>query len=180
VVRSSSFSFECQQCGTCCRGHANGIPLFITDIQRLSRHLGYSVEQFLVKFCSFRLLQNREGRLPMLFLRPQQDQCPFLRQNRCLVHSHKPYLCRKAPVVSVLFENANLMRTFKEKCPGFNQGKVISAEEIQGGLQQEWEMEIADKQAYQRGWYEKLVHRFGMEVQNDPTAKTRRPQRQAH
>jgi len=178
VISSSSFSFECQRCGTCCRGHANGIPLFITDMQRLSRYLGYSVEQFLLKFCSFRLLQNREGRLPILLLRQQQDQCPFLRQSICMVHRHKPYLCRNAPVVSVLFENAHLMRAFKEKCPGFNQGKVISAEEIQSRLQQEWEMEIADKQAYQRGWYTKLVHRFGMEAQDD-TAKTRRPQRQA-
>jgi Fe-S-cluster containining protein len=174
VICSSSFSFECQRCGTCCRGHANGIPLFITDIQRLSRYLGYSVEQFLLKFCSFNLLQNRGVRLPILMLRQQQNQCPFLRQSICMVHRYKPYLCRSAPVVSVLFENANLMRSFKENCPGFNQGKVISTEEIQSRLQQEWQMEIADKQVYQRGWYTKLVHQFRMEVQDDPTAKTRR------
>lgn len=162
------FRFECQRCGSCCScGPAGGIPLYIADVQRLALHLQLSIEDFLSKYCRLTYVVEKGIRIPILGLGVNHDKCPFLQQESCSVHQFKPYLCQAAPIISVLFENRVFMREFKAKCKGYGKGSMISVNEIKLTLQQEAEMELADKEAYQNGWHKRLLQILALEVSHD-------------
>jgi uncharacterized protein len=164
VIALSAFSFECQHCGVCCLGHPSGIPIYIIDLCRLSSYLHISTEEFLSKFCSLTNIGSPQKPVPVLSLQLRNGKCPFLYQKTCSVHQYKPYLCKAAPIISVLFENSSLMDACRKKCPGFGKGNMISENEMQKILETEYEIEIADKKAYQRGWYTKIKKILNKEV----------------
>jgi uncharacterized protein len=173
VTLPSPFRFECHRCGSCCCGHESGIPIYIADAQRLAAHLHLKIEDFLLEYCHLSLVVEEGISIPVLLLKFKHAKCPFLQKDTCLVHQYKPYLCQAAPIISMLFENQAVMHELIEKCNGYGKGKMISTSEIQLILQQEADMELADKKAYQSGWFNRLLEILPMEVSNG--SETRKP-----
>jgi Fe-S-cluster containining protein len=124
------------------------------------------MENFLSEYCSFTYFVTKGRPIPVLFLKTNHGKCPFLQQETCLVHQFKPYLCQAAPIISVVFENPAFMRELIGKCPGYGKGRMISVNEIQLSLHRETELELADKQAYQNGWFDRLLKILPQEVSN--------------
>lgn len=84
--------FICRKCGDCCRKH--GIyPVTSSDIVRLAAGIGSTVEATLAEYCSVATNDGRRG----LFIIGLAGECPFLKEDTCIVHDFKPEVCRIFP-----------------------------------------------------------------------------------
>lgn len=103
-VRLSSdtkFKFKCHKgvkCFTqCCRGI--NITLTPYDIIRLKNRLGLNSEQFLAIYSKLEILEKTD--LPIVTLKlldDDQQSCPFVRDDGCLVYADRPTTCRYYPI----------------------------------------------------------------------------------
>lgn len=57
--------------------------------------------------------------------KPRHQQCHFLQNNGCRVHSVKPVQCRTYPFWPEFLEYRDLWEEEAKKCPGINQGPLI-------------------------------------------------------
>jgi uncharacterized protein len=98
---NSKFKFKCHkgvECFTkCCRG----INIILTpyDIIRLKNRLGVSSEEFLAIYTEPRLMEKTD--LPVVTLRlldDEQESCPFVREDGCIIYQDRPTTCRYYPV----------------------------------------------------------------------------------
>jgi Fe-S-cluster containining protein len=97
----SKFNFKCHpdvKCFTkCCRG----INIILTpyDIIRLKNRMGISSDEFLAVYTTPRLMEKTD--LPMVtltLLDDDQESCPFVREDGCLVYEDRPTTCRYYPL----------------------------------------------------------------------------------
>lgn len=103
-VRLSSntqFKFKCHpgvKCFTqCCRGI--NITLTPYDIIRLKNRLNLNSEQFLAIYTKPEILEKTD--LPIVTLKlldDEQQSCPFVRDDGCLVYTDRPTTCRYYPI----------------------------------------------------------------------------------
>ena len=98
---NSKFRFKCHkgvECFTeCCRG----INIILTpyDIIRLKNRLGISSEEFLAIYTQPRLMEKTD--LPVVTLRlldDEEESCPFVREDGCIIYEDRPTTCRYYPV----------------------------------------------------------------------------------
>lgn len=97
----SRFKFRCHKdvkCFTrCCRGI--NIALTPYDIILLKNRLGLNSEEFLAIYTEPRILEKTD--LPIVTLKLLDDEeqsCPFVREEGCLVYSDRPTSCRYYPL----------------------------------------------------------------------------------
>jgi len=83
-------TFQCRQCGNCCRGEGF-VRATEDEIMQMSAFLGISPEDFQSKYTRSSLFRGY-----WLAENPNKD-CVFLEGNRCLVHPVKPTQCRIFP-----------------------------------------------------------------------------------
>lgn len=97
----SKFNFKCHpgvKCFTkCCRG----INIILTpyDIIRLKNRLAISSDEFLTIYTEPQLMEKTD--LPvvtMKLLDDEQNSCPFVREDGCLVYVDRPTTCRYYPL----------------------------------------------------------------------------------
>ncbi|MCP4692814.1 MAG: YkgJ family cysteine cluster protein [Desulfobacterales bacterium] len=95
------FSFKCHKdvkCFTkCCRGIR--ITLTPYDIVRLKNRMGISSDEFLKVYTEPQLLEKTD--LPMVTLRlldDEQESCPFVKDEGCIVYEDRPSTCRYYPL----------------------------------------------------------------------------------
>jgi len=106
---SSDPIFHCTQCGECCKGYG-GTYISQEDIEKISKHLNISVQDFLTDYCQY------SGGKPLLAV-GQNGYCVFWNKN-CQIHSIKPRMCRAWPYIeSVLKDTAN-WKAMASCCPG--------------------------------------------------------------
>ena len=98
---NSQFKFKCHKdvkCWTkCCRG----IKIVLTpyDIYLLKNRLQLSSEEFLAIYTEPHLLEKTD--LPVVTLKlldDEQESCPFVREDGCLVYEDRPTTCRYYPL----------------------------------------------------------------------------------
>ena len=101
VGLTSQFKFKCHpdvSCFTkCCRGI--NITLTPYDIMRLKNRLGLSSEQFLAIYTEPHIMEKTD--LPILSLKlldDEQQSCPFVRDDGCIVYEDRPTTCRYYPL----------------------------------------------------------------------------------
>lgn len=95
-----TFSFECVQCGSCCRNVIDAIPVESLDAFRLAKNLKQPIEDFIGTFTVMRLITPN---FPMLFLKTKPEsgeigECIFLNDGCCSVQVVKPRTCRMYPL----------------------------------------------------------------------------------
>ncbi|RJQ58291.1 MAG: YkgJ family cysteine cluster protein, partial [Desulfobacteraceae bacterium] len=95
------FKFRCDKevpCFTkCCKG--TDILLTPYDIVRLKKRLGLSSEEFLALYTDPRLLEKTD--LPVIVLKKmeaQEEACPFVREDGCIIYTDRPTACRYYPL----------------------------------------------------------------------------------
>lgn len=80
---------DCTTCANCCR---EVVPtLSQTEVDRLATHLGMTSSEFASKYLN--RVEGTEDNPWIIRERP----CPFLKDNRCSVHEHRPANCRDYP-----------------------------------------------------------------------------------
>jgi len=107
---NDSFSFNCKQCGKCCKNRVD-ILLSPHDLFCMAKFLKQSTSQFFEKYCETYIGQS--SKTPVVRLRPKTvydnvllrepqiigTVCPLLDGNgHCIVQSQKPVVCALFPV----------------------------------------------------------------------------------
>ena len=92
-----TFRFHCDQCGDCCR-HRTDILLTPFDLNRIARHLGTKPQEVVERYCI--VYVGESSRFPLVLLKAvgKDEACPFLKDNRCSIHQHKPTVCALFPL----------------------------------------------------------------------------------
>ena len=94
VGLNDSFVWNCTKCGKCC--HTEDIILSAYDIFRLTTHLGMSAQEFIEKMGV--AYMGDFSKLPVVTLKLENGNCPFLIDNLCSVQKVKPFSCAAFPL----------------------------------------------------------------------------------
>ena len=91
------FSFQCKNCGECCRKVKNGVMLESLDLFRIAQHLEQDIGTVINKYTEMQLLV---WGYPVFLLKTTDpsDTCIFLKNNKCSIHFSKPKTCRIYPL----------------------------------------------------------------------------------
>ncbi|MCX8058484.1 MAG: YkgJ family cysteine cluster protein [Spirochaetes bacterium] len=123
-----SFSFECQNCGLCCRGEEGLVILFKNDLRKILKNLKISEDFFKKNYTKnyFTFLSLKE--------KPNYD-CIFWDENYnfkgCKIYRFKPYQCDSFPFWVSVFLSKNSFINYNKKCKGFFKGeKIFSRKDI--------------------------------------------------
>jgi uncharacterized protein len=97
----SRFKFKCHKGVKCFTECCRGINIILTpyDIIRLKNRLNLSSAEFLAIYTKPEILEKTD--LPMVTLKlldDEQQSCPFVRDDGCLVYKDRPTTCRYYPI----------------------------------------------------------------------------------
>ena len=97
----SKFRFECHKGVRCFTACCRGINIILTpyDIICLKNRLGLSSDEFLAIYTTPQLLEKTD--LPIVtltLLDDEQESCPFVREDGCIVYEDRPTTCRYYPL----------------------------------------------------------------------------------
>ncbi|MFW5838022.1 MAG: YkgJ family cysteine cluster protein [Desulfovibrionaceae bacterium] len=105
--------FACQMCGVCCQGEG-GIVVSSRDADRLSAHLGMSVQDMAARYLT---AQGHKLRL----VSGEDGACVFYEQGRgCSVHPGRPDICRAWPFFRGNMLDGESFLMAREDCPGID------------------------------------------------------------
>lgn len=124
---SQGLSFECTQCGCCCSGNPGFVWVGEEEIRALATRLEFSsVDDFERKFV------RQVGLRKSLVEYPDGD-CIFLdpEKRSCTVYEHRPTQCRTWPFWEENLESPKTWKEVAKSCPGCDQGRVYSLQEIE-------------------------------------------------
>lgn len=110
-MNKNASAFTCRRCGHCCQGQG-GIVLTLRDQERLSAHLGLSLERFLSE-----IAETRGGKISLRT--GEDDFCLFFKEG-CSVHPARPDICRAWPFFKGNLEDAISWEMIQDYCPGVN------------------------------------------------------------
>ena len=128
--RSDTFRFECQMCGKCCRKRSEPIIVNGSDVFRMSRALGISVEDFIIRNTNCYLGEHSHA--PILTLSERLDgSCRMLRKGKCMVQQDKPVVCAIYPLGRYQDSRDNSVHYFlnSNTCIGASGGKEWTLQE---------------------------------------------------
>jgi uncharacterized protein len=110
--------FECQPgCTKCCE-QQGFVYLTEDDLIRIAEHLGMSTTEFERRHV-YRTKNLRRLRVP------RQQQCHFLRDGGCSIHTVKPVQCRLFPYWPELVDSAREWKKTAGWCPGIGKGGLV-------------------------------------------------------
>ncbi|MCX7625520.1 MAG: YkgJ family cysteine cluster protein [Candidatus Sumerlaeaceae bacterium] len=91
--------FVCLRCGNCCRGEGI-VRVGLAEALRIADYLGVSVNEFFERYTKEPETRDDAAKgLRWLLNKPGSDQeCIFLEENCCRIHTVKPEKCRTFPL----------------------------------------------------------------------------------
>ncbi len=134
---SAGLHFECQRCGRCCSGPAEGF-IWVTkrEVELIAEFLKIKPEQLRRKFL------KRVGLRTTIIEHPGTKDCIFLQriddQKRCVIYPVRPSQCRVWPFWSSNLTSPEAWNEAAKKCTGINRGKYYSCEEIRKIRKSKW------------------------------------------
>jgi len=161
----SSFKFECHKGVKCFTTCCKGINIMLTpyDIVRLKNRLNLSSTEFLAIYTVPELLEKTDLPVVTLKLMDDDDQsCPFVREDGCIVYEDRPSACRYYPLgVASLSHKEDIDDEFyffvhESHCRGFEEKKEWTVKEwrqdqgvdIQDEVNSEWTDLLVRKRSF--------------------------------
>ncbi len=120
-------NFSCARCSFCC-GHSPGyVYLSKRDLDELCKFFNLSVKEFVQKYC--RWADYYYGQTVLALLEKKNYDC-ILWDNGCTAYQARPIQCSTYPFWSWMIKDKQTWDECAQECPGMNQGKLWSYEEI--------------------------------------------------
>ena len=120
-------SFECTQCGNCCRNHGDYQYVYLTELElkAIPAHLGLTRRAFIDAYCTKEPGEHYSLRMDL-------PACPFLEaDSRCGIYPVRPKQCATWPFWEENLKEATWKGPVKDCCPGIDQGPTYSAAEVE-------------------------------------------------
>jgi hypothetical protein len=128
---AAGLHFECQGCGGCCSGPAEGY-IWVTrpEIGIIADYLKLTAGQLRRKYL------KRVGLRTTIIEHKTTKDCIFLQAGadgkKCMIYSVRPSQCRSWPFWLNNLAGPDDWNKAAKKCPGINRGRLYSLEEIEG------------------------------------------------
>ncbi|MFO8009795.1 MAG: YkgJ family cysteine cluster protein [Dehalococcoidia bacterium] len=117
--------FECQRCGNCCSGFPGYVQVSDEEIGAIAIQLGISESDFRDQYTI-----NTDGPGSRLIERDNSD-CVFYNSTAgCVIYENRPVQCRTWPFWGENLVSPQTWENTAKTCPGINQGKYHSVNEI--------------------------------------------------
>jgi uncharacterized protein len=133
VWYADGLKFTCTQCGNCCAGPPGFVWITTDELNRLAEFFHMTPQKAADEYCrdlggrwSLRERRNLQGEYECILLRTEQDG-----RRMCGAYSVRPQQCRTFPFWSGNLESKTAWDATAGRCPGMNQGRHYSPEEIQ-------------------------------------------------
>ncbi|KAK3233713.1 hypothetical protein CYMTET_47903 [Cymbomonas tetramitiformis] len=107
--------FACTQCGKCCTGSGE-VHVNNSEIAQMARFLRISEKTFVKKFC--KAFSPKEGWQRLKSLRNPTNDCVFLENKMCILHSVRPLQCKTYPWWPSLQKEDDWILESKTMCEG--------------------------------------------------------------
>ncbi len=118
--------FECQRCGSCCRGEPGVVWITKREAKSISCSQGVSIDLFTKNYV--RLINGR-----ISLLEHGNGDC-VMYDNGCKIYENRPRQCKTFPFWSSNLKNNTEWQEQKKTCPGIGKGKLYTLEEIDNSL----------------------------------------------
>ena len=95
-----SFGFHCRECGACCRQVAEDSNLVIVspvEVRAIMAATGMTWDEVAEPYPDFIAAGNGGEYTLAWCIRRTVDACIFLRDGRCSIYAHRPWICRTYP-----------------------------------------------------------------------------------
>lgn len=123
----SGLRFSCKKCSNCCRGGPGNVFLSQNDLTKLAEWFNLSESDFVKGFC--RKATWRDGSSVVSLLEKENFDCIFW-DGGCTVYEVRPVQCVTYPFWKWVIDDESTWRSEKQECPGIDEGKLWSKEEI--------------------------------------------------
>jgi Fe-S-cluster containining protein len=114
--------FECTQCGNCCTGAPGYVWVTVQEIYRIAEFLGMRHRDFIRQF-----VRKANGKMSLIEL--PNGNCIFYEKG-CKIYPVRPTQCRTFPFWKEIVASESSWNRAAAECPGIQQGKTFSDEEI--------------------------------------------------
>lgn len=102
IVKADTYG--CDGCSDCCHDVGDLVVLTPFDIYEITNYLGVEFDELLEN--NIKLQENNKILLPYLKMQGENKKCSFLsKENRCMIHSKRPNICRLFPLGRVYKDN---------------------------------------------------------------------------
>ncbi len=102
IVKADTYG--CDGCSDCCHDVGDLVVLTPFDIYEITNYLGVEFDELLEN--NIKLQENNKILLPYLKMQGENKKCSFLnKENRCIIHSKRPNICRLFPLGRVYKDN---------------------------------------------------------------------------
>ncbi len=118
--------FECQRCGSCCRGEPGMIWIDKKEIKETSSFLGITQDIFAKLY-----LRIVNGRFSLL--EHNNGDC-IMYDDGCKIYSVRPSQCKTFPFWKSNLENGAEWEKLKSTCPGIGKGRLHTLNYIEDYL----------------------------------------------
>ena len=116
--------FVCTKCSDCCNVWEGAVWLVGDDVPVLAKYLNMSEQEVIDNYTN----KNLED---LVIQRKPNGECPLFKEGvGCSVHEAKPNQCRTYPFMRLMEGSREDWDKLTAKCPGANQGPLITADEI--------------------------------------------------
>ena len=120
--------FECTQCGNCCTGAPGFVWVSIPEIYRIAEFLGMRERDFVKQHV-------RQVNQRMSLIELPNGNCIFYDRG-CKIYPVRPTQCRTFPFWKEIVANTMTWDRAAVDCPGMNQGRTFTEDEIDALLQE--------------------------------------------
>lgn len=128
IFYKNGLNFSCTRCSCCCGKSPGFVYLSKTDLLKLCDFFKLSVNDFIEKYC--RWADYYYG-TQVLALKEQKNYDCILWKNGCIAYEARPIQCSTYPFWTWMLENQQIWNDCAKDCPGMNNGKHWTFEEIE-------------------------------------------------
>ena len=118
--------FECTRCGDCCSGFPGTVTVDDAEIAALATRLELDDAEFRRRYT-----RHMQDGSTSLREEPNYDCVFFAGENGCLVYEDRPRQCRDWPFWRKNVLAPESWNAAARSCPGMNQGRLYTLEEIE-------------------------------------------------
>lgn len=123
----NGLKFECQRCSSCCGKTPGFVYLSKQDLFKLCDFFKLNIEEFINKYCRW---ANYYYGQTVLALKEEKDYYCTLWNNGCTAYEARPIQCSTYPFWTWMINDKETWTECAKDCPGINNGKIHSCEEI--------------------------------------------------